>query len=245
MKLLVRNAENEILKANREISVAKVVLKYVMGYSLEKEITLSDQLDKFVEPLISPVSAGFDFSKHIDYRLAQTNFQVSEKLLNLQKAAYLPRLSGFYSYSKTAYGNSANLFKPEVSWYPSSLVGLQISVPVFNSGQKMFRVQQARIDMDKADNQRKLAELTLQKDYLTAVSELESAVEKLKNDLENRKLAEKILEKTKIKFNNGISSSTELSQIENQYIQSYGAFIGSTLQLLQSGLKLSKARGEL
>lgn len=245
MRLMVKNAENEVVKAEREITVAKVVLKYVMGYEMEKDIDLSDALENFLVPLMATTPSGFDISGHIDYRLANTNWQVSEKLLKLEKSAFLPRLSGFYSYSKTSYGNQANLFKQGVSWYPSSLMGFQLSVPLFNSGQKMFKVNQAKIELDKAETQRKLAEVTLQKDYLTAVADLESALEKLGNDKENRELAEKILEKSKIKFNNGITSSTELSQIETQYIQSYGAYIGSTLQVLQAGLKLKKATGKL
>lgn len=246
IKLLMKNAENEVLKTNREIKIAKVVLKYAMGFELENEISLSDNLEKFVGPLaVNNELPKFDFNNHIDYRLAQTNFQVSEKLLKLEKVAYLPRLSGFYSYSKTAYGNEANLYKSSVSWYPSSLVGLQLTLPIFNSGQKMFKVQQAKIEVDKAAAQRNLAEVTLQKDYLTAVADMESALEKFENDKENRELAEKILDKTKIKFKNGITSSTELSQLETQYIQSYGAYIGSTLQLLQADLKLQKAIGKL
>ena len=109
----------------------------------------------------------------------------------------------------------------------------------------MFRVKQEKIEREKAANQRKLAEISLQKDYLTAMAEMESALEKFENDMENRELAEKILDKTKIKFNNGLSSSTELAQIETQYIQSYGAYIGSTMQLLQADLKLKKAIGNL
>jgi len=247
MKLMVKNAETELVKANRQITIAKVVLKYTMGFDLEQEITLSDSLAQFVDPLVASkkVTNGFDLTQHVDYRLAQTNFQVSEKLLKLQKMAYLPRLNGFYSYTRTAYGNKANLFRSGVSWFPSSLIGFQLSVPIFNSGQKMLKVQQAKIDLDKALNQRKLAETTLQKDYLTAVADMESALEKFDNDKENRELAAKILDKTKIKFKNGISSSTELSQIETQYIQSHGSYISSVLQLLQAKLKLQKATGNL
>lgn len=246
MLILVKNAENEVLKAEREITIAKVVLKYAMGYKMDDEIELSDELDTFVQPLVqSNTSASLDISNHIDYRLATTNFQVSEKLLKLEKVAFLPSLSGFYSYSKTAFGNNANLFKSSVSWFPSSLVGLQLSIPVFNSGQKMLKVQQAQINLEKATNEQKLAETTLQKDFLTAVAEMESAVEKYENDVENRSLASKILEKSKIKFNNGLTSSTELSQLETQYIQTHGAYVASVMQLLQADLKLKKAMGTL
>ncbi len=244
MKIILKNAENEILKADRELSIAKIVLKYAMGYDLETDIKLSDNIDNYVLPLINkPNSLQFDFNKHIDYRMAQTNFQVSEKLVKLEKSAYLPRLSGFYSFNKAAYSNSANLLQSD--WYPSSLIGLQLSLKIFNSGQKRAKVQQAKIELDQAETQMKLAEITLQKDYLTAKAQMESAIEKFENDRENRDLAKGILDKTKIKFNNGMASSAELSQQETQYINSFKALVSSTLQLLQADLKLRKAVGNL
>jgi len=106
-------------------------------------------------------------------------------------------------------------------------------------------MQQAEIKLEQAKTNRQLAETTLQKDFLTAVAEMESALEKYNNDAENRELAAKILDKSKIKFNNGMTSSTELSQLESQYIQTHGAYIASILQVLQADLKLNKATGEL
>ncbi|MFV0593068.1 MAG: TolC family protein [Draconibacterium sp.] len=244
LKILVRNAENEVLRSERELSVAKIVLKYAMGFKLDEDIDLSDDIEVFVLPLIgAQKSLPLDLNNHIDYRLALANFQVSEKLLKLEKAAYLPSLSGFYSYTKTAYSNSANVFKQD--WYPSSLVGLQAKIPLFNSGQKHSKVQQAQLEKDKAATNQKLTEITLQKDYLTASADMQTAREKFLNDRENRDLAQSILDKTKIKFNNGMVSSAELSQQETQYINSFQALVTSTLQLLQADLNLKKAAGAL
>ena len=86
----------------------------------------------------------------------------------------------------------------------------------------MMKSSRQKLKLTKLKISAGLTETTLQKDYLTAVAEMESALEKYENDKENRALAEKILEKSKIKFNNGLTSSTELSQLETQYIQSYG-----------------------
>jgi outer membrane protein TolC len=246
IKLLLRNSENEVLKAEREITISKVVLKYTMGFNLDTEIELTDNVEKFLDPLVaSPKQLQFDFNQHIDYRLANSNFQVSEKLLGIEKVTYLPKLSGFYNYSKSAYSNDANVFSSNTAWYPSSLVGLQLTMSIFNSGQKRSKVQQAKIEVEKAEVQRKLTEQTLQKDYLTAVAQMETARESFDNDRENRELAEKIRQKTKIKFDNGISTSTELSQIETQYINAYRALVTSTLQLLQADLNLKKTTGNL
>jgi outer membrane protein len=246
IKLLLRNSENEVLKTEREITISKVVLKYTMGFNLDNEIELTDKIEKFLDPLVaSPKQLQFDFNQHIDYRLAISNFQVSEKLLGIEKVTYLPKLSGFYNYAKSAYSNEANLFTSNTAWYPSSLVGLQLTLSIFNSGQKRSKVQQAKIEVEKAEIQRKLTEQTLQKDYLTAVAQMETALASFDNDRENRELAEKIRQKTKIKFDNGISTSTELSQIETQYINAYRALVTSTLQLLQADLNLKKTTGNL
>ncbi|HKJ79746.1 MAG TPA: TolC family protein [Prolixibacteraceae bacterium] len=246
MLMMVRNAENEILKAQREIKVARTVLKYSMGYDLDRPIVLSEPLSEFVNPLIKKnFLPGFDYSSHIDFRMATTNMQVSEKMLKLEKSTYLPRLNAFYSYSKTAYGDQANLFSSDVSWFPSSLIGFQLSLPIFSSGNKIVKIQQAKIEYEKARNQRLLAETTLRKDYLTAVAEMETALEKYENDQENVELAERILSKSKIKFENGIISSTDLSQLDTQYIQAYGAYVASTMQLLQAYQKVKKAAGEI
>ncbi|MBN1822369.1 MAG: TolC family protein [Prolixibacteraceae bacterium] len=246
MKLLVKNAENEILKADREINISKVVLKYTMGYPIDAEISLMEGISSYLNPILEANdSQSFDFSDHIDYKLSVSNYMASEKLLKLEKSTFLPRISMFYNWSKTSFGNNANLFKSSVNWFPSSMVGLNLSMPIFNSGQKIFKVQQARINLEKAENDRMFSEITLQKDYLTAKANFESAIDKYHNDVENRQLAEKIKDKTKIKFQNGLSGSTELSQIETQYIQAYGSYIGSALQLLQADLALKKALGKL
>ena len=244
--LILRSAKNDVLAADREIKISKVVLKYAMGFDLDTEIDLTNDLFYFLDPIENKQNTfQFDFNNHIDYRLATTNFKISEKLLALEKAEYLPRLSGFYNYTKSAYGNNWNLFSSNNSWYPSSLVGVQLTMNIFNSGEKRAKVRQANVEYEKAENDRKLTEITLQKDYLTALTQLETARESFLNDKENRNLAEKIRNKTQIKFDNGISTSTELSQIETQYVDSYRALVGSILQLLQADIQLKKVTGAL
>ena len=244
LRILLRNAENEVLRSERELAVARVVLKYTMGYDLNKDIELESELNTFVQPLVQKQnSIQLDMANHIDFRMAVSNFQVSEKLLRLEKAAYLPTLSSFYSYSKTAYSNNANLFKE--SWYPSSMIGFQASIPIFNSGQKRSKVQQAKLELDKAATDQKLAEITLQKDYLTAKAEMETARERYLNDVESKDLAKSILDKSHIKFNNGMIGSAELSQQESQYISAFQAMVASTLQMLQADINLKKAAGAL
>ncbi len=246
MQLLVKRAENEISRAKREITIARMVLKYTMGVDVDSKIELTDNLDQYVDPLITSGdnNYGFDYVSHIDYRLLDTQLQVSKKLLRLEQSQYLPKVNGFYNWNKTAYGNASNLFKSSVPWFKSSILGVNISVPIFTGGQRISKVQQARMEYEKTSNDKKQAVQNLQREYLTAVVKLESAADQLRNDIDNKALSAKIYDKTTIKYNNGLVSSTELSQIESQYIQSQGAWVASVLQLLNAKISLERAIGK-
>ncbi len=247
MRLLVQKAENEILKAEREIRVARMVLKYTMGVDVDETIELDETLDEFLDPLLQEEESvgGFDYASHIDFRMLDTQRQLSMKEFKLAQSAYLPKLSGFYNWSKMTFGNSANLFKSSVPWFKSSMLGFKLTVPIFTSGQQRAIVKQKQFAYQQAENNQKLAEQTLRKDYLTAVADIESAVDQFKNDVDNKQLARKIYDKTTIKYNNGISSSVELSQTETQYIDAQAAWVASVIQLLESKITLDKAIGKL
>lgn len=246
LKLIVQNSENQIIKAEREIRVTEMVLKYTMGVDVNSPIKLTDKLDDFIAPLLFKKEANsvFDYSSHIDYRILDSQRQSQVKLLKLEQSAYLPRLSAFFNWNKTAYGNSWNLFKSSNSWYPSSMWGLNLSVPIFSAGNKAAKVKQARIELQKAENDQLQAVQSLQKDYLTAVADLESAVDQFNNTTDNKELAKRIYDKSKIKYNNGIISSSDLAVTESQFITAQSNWVNSAMQLFTAKINYDKAIGK-
>jgi outer membrane protein TolC len=58
-------------------------------------------------------------------------------------------------------------------------------------------------------------------------------------------LAQRIFDKTQIKYNEGVSTSFELTQAQNQLLTSQGNYINSTLQLLNARTRLNKALSNL
>lgn len=247
MKLLVQNADNETHKADREIKISEIVLKYAMGLPVDENILLTDPLEQFLTPLLqqSLEPKQMDFTQHIDHRMLETQRLLTQKAVDLEKATYLPKLSGFMNWSKTAYGNQANLFARDISWYKSSLWGLRLSVPIFSSGFRAAKLNQARIDFSKIENDQQQLSQTLQKDYLVSVSDFENALAQYENTQDNKLLARKILDKTTIKYNSGISSSIEVAQTESQYVQSQLTWVNAVMQLLNARLSYEKATGTL
>ncbi|GET32918.1 transporter [Prolixibacter bellariivorans] len=245
LQLMKQQAENEVIKAEREIRVSKMVLKFAMGMSVDKDIQLKDSLQRFIQPIRTgaALTEKFDYTQHIDYRIQETQVAAQKSLLSLEKVSFLPKLNAFYNYQKTAYSNEFNVIAAD--WYPSSMVGLQLTLPITYSGARTSRINQAKLELEKAENEQLQNIQNLQMQYLTALTDLESAMDKYKNDKENRSIAQRIYHKTQIKFNNGIATSTELSQNETQYLTAYSNYLISILQLLQSKVNLDKAEGNL
>jgi outer membrane protein TolC len=245
LRLMVKQTENELIQAERSIRVTKMVLKYVIGVDVNSEIELTDSLKYFVDPVVEAgtIAQNFDYSRHVDYRILEVQKSLRKSQVDLEKVSLLPKIDVFYSWMKTAYANDANLFKKD--WYPSSMVGVKLSLPIFSAGGRYTKIQRAKLELEKKENEQLMNIQNLQMEYITAYSDLESALDKLKNDKENSVIAKRIYEKTQVKFNNGISTSTELSQNETQYLQSYSNYLLSMQQVLKAKMNLDKAVGEL
>ena len=80
---------------------------------------------------------------------------------------------------------------------------------------------------------------------VTAKNDLEVAIQTYQNKKSSYELAGKIYDKEKIKYQNGVSSSTDLNQSYNQLLESQGAFLGATMDMLNKKLDLDQAYSKL
>lgn len=239
LEVIVRKANNEVLKAERELQIAKAVFKYVIGLPINSEVVLSEDFSFFMKNALlnKNENNSFDATSHIDYKILESQEVAQKKLLKLEKSNYLPRIDGFLN---MGYSESFNFLTGEIDWFNTTLAGVSVKWNLFSSGQRKASINKAKIDLEIVETQKRQAIENLNKEYLSAVANYNTAIEKYKNDKENRDLSQSILDKTKIKFNNGIENSMNLTQAETQYIQALGGYFGSSLELLQARIKLEK-----
>ena len=72
-----------------------------------------------------------------------------------------------------------------------------------------------------------------------------TALEKYLSEKENVKLAKRILEKTRIKYKNGMASSFELIQANNQYLQTESNITSAIVEILNVKIRLDKITNRL
>ena len=246
LQLSVTDLENALRSIKRQIEISYNLLKFQMGFDLQKEIRLSQSLEDILKDIDSQelLETEFKLFSHIDYRMLDTQEKSLKLLLKKEKADYLPTISAFFSHSRMAMRDSFNFFSKE-KWFPSSMVGLNINIPIYSSGMRGARVAQAKLELQKAINLKKQVEDGLQLELLQSRSAFSDALEKNQGSKGNVDLAKKIYEKTLVKYSSGTASSLELTQAHNQYLTAESNYTRVVVELLAAKIRLDKALNRL
>lgn len=231
--------------AKGQLKFAKKLLKLQLGISIDKEIELTDQLDSFVNEAITTDVAKKEFKadNHIDFQLATTNMKLTHLSLRREKYAFMPSLSAFFSHQQQNYSNSFDVFSGG-RWFPATIVGATLTLPILSSGSRLSKVAQAKIELEKLEITSKEIEQNLIYQSELAISNLETSTETYQNKKENVVLAKKIYNKTIIKFSEGMATSIELTQAQNQYLNAQGSFVKAELDLLNAKSNVEKSYGQ-
>tara|TARA_B100001063_G_scaffold247379_1_gene293758 strand:- start:13761 stop:15098 length:1338 start_codon:yes stop_codon:yes gene_type:complete len=242
LELLLANAKNAYEQALRQKDISRNQLKFMMGIDINSEIELTDNLEEITVSNAgeSLLNTEFDVKNHIDYKVLSTQEQASKLLFKQEKSTYLPKLSAFASYQQNSYSNEFNFFD-DSRWFPTEVVGLNFSMPIFSSFGRNQRIQQAKIEMEQVGVAKKQMEQQLLIQLENARSEYTFALSQFNTAKDNLKLAERIYNKTKIKYEEGVDSSMDLTQANNQLLDTQGNYINAALQLINAKSNLDKA----
>jgi len=111
----------------------------------------------------------------------------------------------------------ANIFGDQAVDIPSSLIGGSVSVPLWSSGRGMAAVQEAKVQRDQALVGLEQLEQSLVMQHASLVNEFHRAVAEYLAQKENVELAKRIRDQRRKEYDEGLASSTELTQNETQY----------------------------
>lgn len=242
MRLTVSNLENSLATLTKQVELAIRLLKFQLGIDFEESIELTDSIDGVLTAQsVSPsLVKEFDVSQNIDFQLLETTENLQKLNLKRQQSAYLPSLAGFASFSRNAYRKEFTFFDSDEKWFPTNLVGLQLTVPIFSSGMRISRIKQARIELEKIQNTKQQVGQGLILSYEQSKNSLRTAWDKLETEKKSLSLSENIYNKTIIKYKEGISSSLDLTMAQNQYLSTQGNYLSAMVELLNAKAELDK-----
>jgi|TARA_B110000483_G_C18206172_1_gene547756 outer membrane protein len=243
LRFSLGNLKNTQNATKKQIEVAYNLLKFQMGIPIEDEITLTDNLEILLGAAAFGEGLGQEVNveNHIDYKMSLTSLVNQELMLKNSKAGFLPSLSGFFNYQSSYLGNDLDFANN--SWYPTSLWGLSLKVPIFSSLMKHQQVQQSKLELEKTQNNLELTKYNLTVEAMNAQIEYTNNVNAMNLQKENVRLADKIAKNTEIKFVEGMASSLELTQAQTQQLSAQGGYISAMFNVINAKTKLEKALG--
>jgi outer membrane protein TolC len=254
--LLISNLEATQLDITNNLQVSKNLLKFQMGLQLDNKIVLTDDLDKLMDRLDKDLlfTATFDYRKNIDYRILQNKQKLATLGLKREKSRYIPSLHAFFSLSKTAQRNTWNFFsgdgdwKPleqSQGWYNSTVFGVKMNIPLWSSGSRMAKVQQSKLKLKQLEVMDHKVKAGLEIQFGTLQNTFFNAWKVYQNKKKGLDLSWKIYRKTQEKQMAGVSSSLELQQNYNQYLNSERDYVMAMLNLLKAKLNLERLLTEV
>ncbi|HUX95135.1 MAG TPA: TolC family protein [Bacteroidales bacterium] len=232
---MIDNARSSM---QRTIELNYNLLRFQLGVSPETKIVITETLESLTEMINvdALLSQEFDHRYNVNYQLIEGQEQMSELNLKTQKASVLPTLSGFYTYGTNGMGDKIS----ELQWFPNSMTGLQITVPIFASGQRYSKIKKAQINLDKARTTKDMVteQLLLQEKQLRY--NLVNANQQYISQKENVEVSKRVYTSMENKYRQGMASSLELTQANQLYLQSENNYISALLNLLQTKIAFDK-----
>lgn len=238
-ELMYNNASSGHEFAKGQLNVAMAMLKTRMNMPQEETLTLTQSLDNLVlTAAAAPKPEGFDPANNLDVQEMATRVQGAKLNFRNKQMGYLPTVSAAYQQQLQYMSTEANLWGTAGVDIPSSLVAIQVNVPIWTSGSGRAATQVAKIEYHQAQNGLRQLEEGMAVQYQSVLNDLEFAGSDLLNQKRNIELSKKILENTRKSFAQGAASSLELVQAETQYRQALQAYFGAAQLFLDKRAEL-------
>jgi outer membrane protein len=235
VKISKSNIQTLITSIESQKQISIKLLKFQLGLGFDQNIELTDSLPGIIEQgkMQYLTNSVFDVTKSIDYQLVDYQDDISALLLKRVKSKYLPTIAAFYRHEEQTN-------KPSFNFAVKDVVGASLTFPIFTSGMRNAQVSEAKFDLAKSDLAKETVGQSLIMEYETAKSNYQTAYSNFVTNRESMDLSRKVYDKTVIKYKEGVSSSFELTQNQNQFLTTESNYYNSVLSLLNAKAKLDR-----
>ena len=234
IRITLAQAELSLLQAIKTRDNQINLLKLVLGININDELVLVTSLDDFIgnNVVFGNSFEDFDTDKNVDIKISQNMFDTKRIEYKLEKSKQLPKISGFVSGTYTGYNNEFNFTDKSQSWFGSSVVGVNLEIPLFNANRMNVSSQKAKIAMEQARANLEEQEEKTQAEVIQKLNDYQLANKSLSVNEQNMNLAISIEDKNSIKFFEGLVSSFELRQAQIQLLDSQQKYLNSVIELI-------------
>lgn len=246
LELIVSNLKNNRDYAEKQIAIAKMLLKFHMGLDVDKDIRLTDEVETlmlFSQEGGTLLTESFNLENHIDYRTLLTQERGQDLNLKNERVSLLPKLKFNYLYQESFFSEESGLYSNGQN-VGNQYIALNLSLPIFTGGKRIARIQQAKIEVDQLAISKMQLTDNLKVQFETAKAEYDYALNSYFTQVRNVEISKKIRDVASRKLAEGIGTSLDYTTTENQYQDALSSAINAANNVLDKKVQLEKILGK-
>lgn len=230
------------LKRTQELLKSKYAyLRELIGYSANKDFDLAYSEGEMERNIAIDTNQRVSYPGRIEYRLLQTQRELQRINTSYNKLSYLPSLSGFYNYGWNYQSQNFNDLYNQV--FPSSVIGLKLSLPIFLGGKRTQEIrksqlQEKRIDLDLVNTRNQI-----NTQYESAMATYKANLNDLNTQKANVEISRQVYNTIKLQYDEGIKTYLDLMTSETDLRTAQLNYLNALYSLLSSKLDVQQALG--
>ncbi|WP_108245439.1 TolC family protein [Muricauda brasiliensis] len=234
LQITLSTVDNQLKNARRMEEITLQMLNLVLGLPIETPTVLTENLDDLTQKEIDLglIDSEFNIENNVDYKMAANLNEQRFLELKLAKSRALPTLNAFVNYGGNSFSNDFNFLDSGQQWFGSSILGVDLNIPIFSSLGRSASTQRAKIALEKAKTQFTEAQAQIRLQLESAKSDYILAIEQYGTSKENLELAERIENKNQVKYEEGLATSFELRQAQTQLYTSQQEYLQSMVDVI-------------
>lgn len=226
---------------NYQISLG--LLKAKMGLAQEKPIKITDNIESLNKQFLDSDTTlnKANLTGRTDYQILKQQQVLNNYNIKRFQFGKYPNLAGAVNYSQANFGEKIDYSRN--NWFESANIGIQLNVPIFNGFVNDAKIQKAKIEALKTQNNLNNIENYINLEVSQTKMRYLLSLELVEQQKENLKLAEKILNITNIKYKEGVGSNLELITANQDLKTSQTNYFNALYDLLVAKLDFQVAIG--
>ncbi len=239
----LNNLLTEKIKVENQLRAGNASLKFLMNMPQKDVLVLTDSL---TEDMVKEnvLDQAYNYSDRKEFQLLQVGKKLGEYNIKRYKLSYLPTVALYGNYYKNAQRNEFDFFG-KGPWFTSSLVGVKISVPIFDGFAKAARISKAQLELQQTNNSLQQLQSSIDNDVEQAKLKLTSSLLTIDNQRTNMELAERVYNTTKIKYEQGLGSNQEIYTAQTELKLAQNNYYGALYDAVIARIDFLKATGKL
>lgn len=243
VEVQLNNLKTEKEKIYDQLTMGNAALKFLINIPQKDSLIQTDtlSLDR-IESLV--LNDSINYNNRKEYQQLTTAIKLNEYNIKRFQYSKYPTIAAFGTYSKNAQRNEFNFFG-NGEWFSTSLVGVKLSVPIFDGNARNARIQKARYELNKVKNTMTRLQDAIDMEVANSRVKIKSALITLETQKQNTALAEKVYNSTKLKYEQGLGSNIEIYNAQTELKVAQNNYYGAMYDAIVAKIDFLKAIGKL